>query len=208
MESNWAAEHLQVIRTLMERSAIYRRALSPVTLLVGGLGTVAGLVGWRLQIALDVRFAGYWLGVSALALAGAYFLIRRQAVKDGEPFWSPPTRRVTQALVPAFFAGFVGAVALLGSLYRGRDLVHWLPPIWMVLYGCAIHAAGFFMPRGIRLFGWGFILCGCGLLLILTSQKDPTKLVSPHLVMAAFFGCLHLAYGVYLHFTEKRKNEA
>ena len=31
MEPNWAGEHLQVIRTLMERSALYRRALAPVT---------------------------------------------------------------------------------------------------------------------------------------------------------------------------------
>ena len=30
MEPNWAAEHLQVIRTLMERSALYRRALAPI----------------------------------------------------------------------------------------------------------------------------------------------------------------------------------
>ncbi|MDB6016752.1 MAG: hypothetical protein JWR19_1241, partial [Pedosphaera sp.] len=30
MKSDWAAEHLQTIRTLMERSAIYRRALAPV----------------------------------------------------------------------------------------------------------------------------------------------------------------------------------
>ena len=37
MESNWAAEHLQVIRTLMERSAIYRRALAPIMLGTGVL---------------------------------------------------------------------------------------------------------------------------------------------------------------------------
>ena len=47
MESNWAAEHLQTIRTLMERSAIYRRALAPIMLFAGltGLGNDgAGIV--------------------------------------------------------------------------------------------------------------------------------------------------------------------
>ncbi len=41
--------------------------------------------------------------------------------------------------------------------------VLWLPLIWVVLYGCAFHAAGFFMPRGMRLFGWAFVIGGCGL---------------------------------------------
>ena len=44
METNWAAEHLQVIRTLMERSALYRRALAPVMLVSGVLGTGAAVV--------------------------------------------------------------------------------------------------------------------------------------------------------------------
>ena len=35
METNWAAEQLQTIRTLMERSAVYRRALAPIMLFAG-----------------------------------------------------------------------------------------------------------------------------------------------------------------------------
>ena len=38
METNWAAEHLQVIRTLMERSAVYRRALAPIMTFNGAIG--------------------------------------------------------------------------------------------------------------------------------------------------------------------------
>ena len=37
----------------------------------------------------------------------------------------------------------------------------WLPLSWVVLYGCAFHAAGFFMPRGMKIFGWAFIVGGC-----------------------------------------------
>ena len=50
MESNWATEHLQAIRTLMERAAVYRRALAPVMLLTGVVGLVAAVAGWFLQI--------------------------------------------------------------------------------------------------------------------------------------------------------------
>src|SRR6267154_136506 len=92
MESNWAAEHLQVIRTLMERSAVYRRALAPIMIYNGVV----------------------WLDVTSAPL------------------------------------DLVNVLAML-----------WLPLSWVILYGCAFHAAGFFMPRGMRLFGWALILGGC-----------------------------------------------
>src|SRR5512138_543854 len=105
MESDWAAEHLQVIRTLMERSAVYRRALAPVMIYVGILGLGAGAAGWVLKIASVPGFVGFWGAVGVIALAGAFLLVRRQALRESEPFWSPPTRRVAQALVPPLFAG-------------------------------------------------------------------------------------------------------
>src|SRR5262245_55796210 len=100
MESNWAADHLQVIRTLMERSALYRRALAPVMIYTGTLGVLAAVAGYVLEIPASRSFIVYWAVIAVLALAGAFLLVRRQALKEGEPFWSPPTRRVTQALLP------------------------------------------------------------------------------------------------------------
>lgn len=76
----------------------------------------------------------------------------------------------------------------------------------MILYGCAIHAAGFFMQRGIKLFGWGFIVCGCCVSVALAAGSPVASSTAAHLVMGAFFGGMHLAYGAYLYFTE-RKNE-
>src|SRR5438132_963526 len=118
MDTNWAAEHLQVIRTLMERSAVYRRALAPVMILNGVLGTAG----------------------------------------------------------------------------------------WIILYGCGFHAAGFFMPRGMKVFGWALILGGCALLAIGIPDRYH-RLEHSHAIMGFFFGLLHLAYGTYLYFTEKRRNE-
>ena len=60
------------------------------------------------------------------------------------------------------------------------------------------------MPRGIKLFGWIFILAGCGLLGKLICQEGTMDL-SPHLLMGGIFGGLHLAYGIYLYLTESRK---
>src|SRR5947207_1292822 len=103
MESNWAAEHLQVIRTLMERSAVYRRALAPIMTFNGLLGVAAGIIGSTVGIDSPKGFIGYWAGVGLSALAGSFVLVRRQALRESEPFWSPPTRRIAQALLPALF---------------------------------------------------------------------------------------------------------
>src|SRR5437660_8056531 len=104
--------------------------------------------------------------VGAVALGGTLLLVRRQALRAGEALWSAPTRRVGQALLPSLFLGAIAGV--LVWLQGGADL---LPGVWVVLYGCALHAAGFFMPRGMRLFGWCFVVAGGGLLVLMALQK-------------------------------------
>ena len=63
MESKWAADNLRVIRTLMERSAIYRRALAPLMLLAGSLGTLAAVIGWFAHIESPRAFVGFLLAM-------------------------------------------------------------------------------------------------------------------------------------------------
>jgi hypothetical protein len=213
MESNWAAEHLQVIRTLMERAALYRRALAPIMSFNGIVGLAAAALGWALQVGSPRAFILFWAGVGVVAVAGSFLLVRRQALKESEAFWSPPTRRVTQAMLPPLVAGLMVSVVVLvraGPAAGQPDKLEgllWLPLLWVVLYGCAFHAAGFFMPRGMRLFGWAFIIGGCGLFAGgAPSWAHPLDYGQG--IMACFFGGLHLAYGVYLYFTEHRRNAA
>jgi hypothetical protein len=210
MNPNWAEENLQTIRTLMERSALYRRALAPIMIFAGITGIVGGLLGWLGRIESTYGFLGLWFGAAIISLVGALLLVRRQALKDSEPFWSPPTRRVTQALMPAFFIGLMLAVLVLISSSRSSSgdydavISKFLLLIWTWLYGCAIHSAGFFMPRGVRWLGWVFIMVGLILLGCIFSKPSFLMGLSPHLLMAAIFGGLHLAYGIYLYFTEKK----
>ncbi len=214
MEPNWATEHLQVIRTLMERSAIYRRALAPVMVLTGTVGLLAALGGWLMHIDAPRAFIAYWLSVSALPLVGSFLLVRRQALSEGEPLLSPPTRRVIQAILPAFLVGLVVSIAVLVRVGAADDpqaaapalALRWMPIGWVILYGCAAHAAGFFMPRGIKLFGWMMLAGGC-LLFVFGVPESPRPALA-HGMMGLFFGAFHLAYGVYLRFTETRKNAA
>jgi hypothetical protein len=204
METNWAAENLQTIRTLMERSAVYRRALAPIMLFAGLLGVAAAATGIVFHLDSMPAFGGLWLGTAAIAVAGAFVIARRQALRDREPFWSPPTRRVGQALLPPLTAGmFLGFVFVFVGLANAVVLTF----IWLLFYGCALHAAGFFMPRGVRWFGWIYIGLACGSLCFLT-EFQPESDFSAHWLMGFFFGVLHLAYGAYLYLTEKGKNAA
>ncbi len=216
MEPTVAAEHLQVIRTLMERSALYRRALAPIMSYVGVVGIIAAAVGWSLAIDRLPVFVAYWFAVAALALTGALLLVRRQAFQQAEPFWSPPTRRVGQAVLPPLIAGFAvgvlsmawppAATAKPGPPGPADWLLVCLPLAWVTLYGCAMHAAGFFATRGMRLFGYALVLGGCAAFIVARSLPRESVLDASYGMMGFFFGILHLAYGVYLYFTEPRRN--
>lgn len=214
MASDWAREHLQTIRTLMERTAVYRRTLAPMTLTAGALGWVAGLVGWLLPVQGARAFVAYWLAVAFLAGATALLIVRRQALRANEPFWSPPTRRVGQAAALPLFAGFALSLGAWGHLPSGPEaggaestaILTWLPCLWVVLYGCAVYAAGFFMPRGIRLFGGVLVILGCVLYGFAPLARGDARF--GHGVMLLCFGGLHLAYGLYLRWTEPRESDA
>ena len=59
----------------------------------------------------------------------------------------------------------------------------------------------------MKLFGWAFILGGSGLLVCgIPTWVPPLEYANG--IMGFFFGGLHLAYGVYLYFTERRRADA
>jgi hypothetical protein len=190
----------------MERPALYRRTLAPIMLYLGSVGALAGLGGILMGIDALPMFYGWWCAAAALALAGAFLIARRQAVRDGEPFWSPPTLRVAQALAPPLAAGLVLGLAM--------PMFEATPPRGLfvlgsaLFYGCAVHAAGFFMPRGMKLFGWVIIgITGVTLLVQAWAAATPGARFD-HAFMGALFGLLHLAYGIYLYVTEPREQSA
>jgi hypothetical protein len=215
MNPNWAEENLQTIRTLMERSAIYRRALGPIMLFAGALGVIAANAGLFFDLNSPRAFGALWLGTAVIVVAGAFLIARRQAIKDKDNFWSPPTRRVAQALLPPLLAGMFLTIPLV--IGDSNGLTSLATMIWIMFYGCALHAAGFFMPRGIKYLGWLFIAGSCAMfyalfkILILNDPNAPWLInfffdnnSGAHWIMGFFFGVLHLAYGAYLFLTEKK----
>ena len=206
MSAQWAEENLNTIRTLMERASVYRRALAPVAIAVGVLGIAAAGLTEGLAWTGQNNFADYWMGLGVVAVLTALLLVRRQALRADEEFWSPPTRRVAQVMAPLLLAGLgLGVLEILNT--GGRDSIR-LIALWMVLYGGALHAAGFFMQRGLKLVGWFFVIFGsiCLWLHTLGEMKWLDE-AHAHWVMGWAFGANHLAYGLYLKLTAKPVEE-
>ena len=201
VNANWAEENLKTIRNLMEHAALYRRALAPVAITVGVLGLAAAAFAQAVDWTEPNRFAAYWMGVAGVSMLSALLLIRRQALKGGEEFWSPPTRRVAQAKAPMLAVGLgLGVLELLRAPMEGDGIR--LEAIWMILYGGALHSAGFFMQRGLSLLGWFFVIIGI-ICLGISEFWETSWLVDSqaHWVMGWAFGVNNLAYGLYLKLT-------
>jgi len=205
MSTEWAENNLKTIRHLMESSALYRRALGPISIWIGLLGLSGATLGFLLFPQLPpLEFALFWLLHALAGICGGFFIMRRQALKDGEPLFSLPAKRVIQALAPAIAAGSASLVALSSRELATAQTVVWAILSWIALYGCAVHAAGFFMRRGIKWFGWIFI--GSSLVLATVFCHPKPKILSIqdcHLLMGIIFGGFHLTYGIYLQVTEK-----
>jgi len=228
VSADWAKENLRVIRTLMERTMVYRRALAPIMTYTGVVGLLAAsLAEWQRIRGLD-KFALFWLCVGLVSLAGAFLLVRRQAIADKETLWSPPTRRVFLSAAPLLCVGvFLGVAQIFWPITYNNPLslsdpnhsVTRLIALWLMCYGGAMHAVGFFMKRGIKLFGWVLILAGMSLYIALNiplivdkmpawSNGTPTPDRIGHLLMGVLFGGSHLSYGIYLYFTEEKPDVA
>jgi len=205
MSSQWAEENLNIIRTLMERVSVYRRALAPVAITVGLLGLAAAGLAVAMGWTGEGRFAGYWLAVAVVALLAVLFLVRRQAIRDKEEIMPPTMRRVVRALAPMLLAGLgLGVLEILAKEHR--DSIR-LIALWMVLYGGALHAAGFFMQRGLRWLGSIFMFCGALCLCLHELGYVPALKENAHWLMGWAFGANHLAYGLYLKLTAKPTDE-
>lgn len=197
-----------MIRTLMERSALYRRRLAPLMML-GAAGAIGGgLVGSLLKLASAREFVLLWGGIAVLVLLGAGWVTRGQAIRAGEVFWTAPTRRIFAAFLPVLLVGgALGGTCLVGPASEAAGSRILLIVSWSILFGLGLHSAGFCVAKGVRRLGWAFVLAGSALGVYVLNRGVDGIPVSPSLLMAAIFGGLHLVSAVYLFFTEA-KDEA
>jgi len=194
-----AEEHLRTIRTLMERATVYRAISAPTAAIAGFLSIGCGLIPEnRLIVAGGWGFKALWLTVLVVVLAANAWLIRRNALRRGDPFVSPAMRMALLAVAPHVLVALLATIVLPPSV---------LPPTWMLCYGFALLATQSFAPPIIALFGWIFLIYGlCNGLYDLCGnpgaggfdQSDGPALIftSPQHQMIGSFGVLHLIYAI------------
>jgi hypothetical protein len=193
MDARQAAQTLEVIRTLMERTCQYQLLTARAGLAAGSLAG-AGALGF---LFLDAENAWHFGGIWALVFVGSLLAttvgIILRSRQRGERVWSRPGRAVLLALAPSVFA------ALAFSLFffaRGEHL--WLPGVWMLCYGQGALATSTYAPSPIRWLGLAVLLLGC-----LTLWLGPAWAV---LMMGLVFGLGHMGLGAALLVSERRES--
>ncbi len=189
-----AADHLRVIRQLMERATLYR-AISAPTALVGGVAAL-GLAWWHEEKGLTGReFVSAWLALFAVLAALNLALLGRDARRRQQPFLSSGMRLALKALVPPLLSG--GVIGIVSAALNGDTGL--AASVWAVFYGLALLATASFAPKSIVWLGRGFV--SVGLFGYLGNQLGFIHLGDfepflPARLMAGTFGFLHIVYGV------------
>ena len=199
-----AAEHLKLIRGMMERATVYRAISAPAAIFGGVLGAVTG--GY-----FFIRGSGegspvrgaefFWIWVAVLALVSLFnvVLLWRKSRSGGEKLWSPGMKLACLSLAPTLLVGGV----LSYSFAVDYDEFVMCVVAWTISYGAALLAMGGVAPRSIKRLGRMFLVGG---ILIFVAWRVLGAAVLPQLglaelqaaavLMMVTFGFLHLVHGV------------
>jgi uncharacterized membrane protein len=191
--STEAEEHLRVIRSLMEKATVYRAISAPAALLGGSVAVaVAATASLWSGGQASLPFIPTWLVVLGLTSVANFWLLRRDALRRGEAFFSAGMRLALRAMLPALLAG---GLALCLPALVGAPVI---ASLWVLLYGVSLLAAAHFAPRSIRFLGRVFFSSGALLLLAgsltLNHWLGTNQQCVAHSIMGATFGLFHLIY--------------
>ena len=193
MDARKAAENLEVIRTLMERTTQYQLLTARAGLVAG---TLAG-AGALSFLVLDANDPGQFGVVWALVFAGSCLASTLGTVMRGrelgELIWSRQAKAVVLALTPSLIAA-----AAFSAFFFAHGLHLWLPGVWMLCYGQGALATAAYAPRPIGILGWFVLAAGAGTLFL-----SPTLAVA---AMGVVFGLGHMALSGMLMVAERRQS--
>lgn len=177
-----AEDNLRYIRSTMERVTSFTGVSGRGYVLAGASAVPAA---W---VAASQQSSGEWLLVwmIELCLGGtlALTLTIYKSHRQGTPLWSIGGRKLLYAFLPTMLVG-----GLLTLSFALHDLVHWLPGIWLTLYGAGVTTAGAHSVRAVPVMGVAFIVLGA-LALLLPDTGN--------VVLALGFGGLHIGFGLYI----------
>ena len=166
-EREQAADHLKVIRSLMERATVYRTISWPTALGGGTLATILSAVLFLREQADLVNGTveqkgiapGAWImcWIVALILTAVFngFLISRKSRSEKRPFFSPGLKMALRAFVPPMLAGGIIGIALTLSVTPAIGA-----SLWVIFYVFSLHATLGLFPDSIPLVVGLFLVAG------------------------------------------------
>ena len=130
------------------------------------------------------------VSVFVLALVTAVYLSNKNATERGEKLWNSTSRQLLADVTVPFLTS-VAAILILIS----HNLIGLLAPFCLLFYGLALHSAGKFTFKEIRILGLVQIVLG-----LFSAYFVEYGLVC----WALGFGVAHIIYGIYMHYKYER----
>ena len=178
-----AVRDLRRIRAVMDGARRFTAFSGWGEVLMGVLALAAA--GLASEAATPRAWLGIWLTTGVLAAAVGGGATAWKLHQRALPWSSEPVRKLVLGMAPVLVAA-----ALLTLTCVRLELVAWLPGLWLCLYGAAVMAGGVFSVPVVPVMGAAFLLLGALALLVAPAHGD--------LLMAAGFGILHLAFGLFI----------
>jgi hypothetical protein len=178
-----AADHLRYIRETMENAAEF-------TAVPGWGGVAMGVTALAASV-LAARqttprgWLAVWLAEVFVAVAIAASTAATKARRANSSLFTGPGRKFVLSFAPPIFVGGLLTFALfqLGAMAA-------LPGVWLLLYGTAIVTGGAFSVRAVPILGLCMMVLGTGALFATGHWGN--------YFMAAGFGVVHIAFGVWI----------
>lgn len=175
-----AMDNLRFIRDAMENAGSFTAVPG-----VGGIvvGATAFFAAFAAHLSSGSRaWLAVWIGEALLALAIGLGFSARKARRAGNALLSRPFHRFVFAMAPPIAAG-----AVITIMLNSAGLVHFLPAVWLLLYGAGVACGGAFSVRAVPVMGLCFLLLG--------TVAAVTPAVWADALLALGFGGLHLIFG-------------
>jgi hypothetical protein len=174
-------DNLRFIRDTMERATAFT-AVSGWGLVGMGVTALLAMVIAALQ-PTSLLWLVTWVSEAALAMSIGYSAIRLKARIVDVPLPAGPVRRFGLSLAPSMIAA-----ALLTIMLYHAGMVHFLPGLWLLLFGVSVVNAGAFSVRVVPVMGLLFMLDGAVALLAPPAWGN--------WCMGLGFGGLNLVFGL------------
>lgn len=176
-----AIANLEFIRETMENASSFTAVSGWGQVAIGATALLAALIAARQATAK--AWLAIWIGEATVSVAIAGWTMHRKARRTRTSLLSRPARKFAHSFSPPMFVG-----ALLTIVFYGSGLTHYIPGMWLLLYGAAVVSGGAFSVGIVPVMGLCFMFVGT------IALFSPASL--NNYLLAAGFGLLHMVFGV------------